>query len=51
MHVVVNAGSGDKKYGWVDLVAKGTGKQIRDAEKELYDWDVQILWQANGWVD
>jgi DDE superfamily endonuclease./Tc5 transposase DNA-binding domain. len=51
MHVVVNAGRGEKKFGWVDLVAKGTGKRIRAAETELCDQDVKFFWQANAWVD
>jgi hypothetical protein len=51
MHVVVNAGRGEKKYGWVDIVAKGTGKRIRAAETELCDQDVKFFWQANAWAD
>ena len=35
MHLVINAGKGDKAHGWCDLIAKGTGKQINAAEKEL----------------
>ena len=35
MHVVYNAGNGARRAGWVDLVCKGTGKRIRQTEKEL----------------
>lgn len=51
MHLVFNAGSGDKAQGWCDLVCKGTGKRINSAEKELWDEDVKIFWQDKAWVD
>ena len=51
MHIVVNAGSGSDKQGWVDLVCKGRGMRIRQAEKELWDKYVDVFWQKNAWVD
>ena len=51
MHVVVNAGIGNKKQGWVDLVAKGTGKRIRKCEKQSWDKKINMYWQKNAWVD
>ena len=36
MHVVVNSGSGADKQGWVYLVCKGKGMQIRKAEKDFW---------------
>ena len=51
MHVVTNAGTGERAHGWVDLVCKGTGTRIRDAEKALWDERVSVYWQKNAWVD
>ena len=51
MHIVVNAGKDKKKHGWVDLVCKGTGKRIKQAEKELWNTNVDVYWQKNAWVD
>ena len=51
MHVVVNAGDGDDRHAWVDLVSKGTGKRIKAEEKARYDNTVDMYWQKNAWVD
>ena len=51
MHVIINSGSGADNQGWVDLVCKGKGMQIRQAEKDLWDEDVDVFWQTNAWVD
>lgn len=51
MHLVFNASEGDDRDGWCDLVCKGTGKRIKDAEKELWDEDVDVFWQSKAWVD
>ena len=45
MHVVVNSGSGADKQGWVYLVCKGKGMQIRQAEKDLWDKNVDVFWK------
>ena len=51
MHVVINSGSGADKQGWFYLVCKVKGMQIRQAEKDLWDKDVDVFWQMNAWVD
>ena len=51
LHVVVNAGSGADKQGWVDFLCKGKGIQIHHSEKYLWDKDVDVFWQTNAWVD
>ena len=51
MHVVNNAGNGARRAGWVDLVCKGTGKRVRQTEKELWDARVSVYFQKNAWVD
>lgn len=51
MHVVSNAGVGDESYGWVDLVAKGKGLRIKQAEKEMWCDKVDMFWQEHAWVD
>ena len=51
MHVVVNAGEGPKRQGFVDLVDKGNGTRIMKAEKEQWDERVDVFWQRNAWVD
>ena len=51
MHVVTNVGDGDKRHAWVDLVTKGKGVRIKEAERQRYHPDVDMLWQKNAWVD
>ena len=51
MYLVFNAAEGDDRDGWCDLVCKGTGKRIKDAEKDLQDEDIDIFWQSKAWVD
>ena len=51
MHIVKNAGRGNNKCGYIDLVAKGKGLRITNAEKEAWDNHVQFFWQKNAWVD
>ena len=51
MHAVINSGSGADKQGWVYLVCKVKGMQIRQAEKDLWDKYVDVFWQMNAWVD
>ena len=51
MHLVFNAGKGEDAHGWCNLVVKGTGKRIKQAEKDLWDDDVKMYWQKNVWVD
>ena len=51
MHVVTNAGDGDKRHAWVDLVTKGKGQRIKEAETQRYHPDVDMFWQKNDWVD
>jgi len=35
----------------LDLICKGTGTRIREAEKALWDERVSVYWQKNAWVD
>ena len=51
MHCVMNAGADDERHGWVDLVSKGTGKQVRNEETSRYHPSVDMYWQKNAWVD
>ena len=51
MHVVVNSGSGADNQGWVDLVCKGKGMKICQADKDFWDKYVDVFWQTNAWVD
>lgn len=51
MHVVVNAGVGEAKAGWVDLISKGKGVRIKKEEVTRYHQDVDMFWQKNAWVD
>ena len=51
MHCIVNAGAGDDRHAWVDLVSKGTGKQISKEETSRYNKSVGMFWQQNAWVD
>ena len=51
MHQIYNAGIGDKAHGWCDMVCRGTGKRIPEAEKNLYDNDIHVFWQKKAWVD
>ena len=51
MHQVFNAGKGDKAHGWCDMVCRGTGKRIAQAETDLYDEDIEVFWQPKAWVD
>ena len=51
MHLVFNAAKGELSNGWCDLVCKGTGKRIKQAEKDLWNDDVDIFWQKKAWVD
>ena len=51
MHVIVNAGEGDTRHAWVDLVSKGTGTRIKAEEKARYSPQVEMFWQTNAWVD
>ena len=45
MHQVYNAGIGEESHGWCDsmVVCRGTGKIISQAEKNLYDNDIDVL--------
>ena len=51
MHVVTNDGIGGESYGWVDLICKGTGTQIRQSEKDLWDKSTTVFWKKKAWVD
>ena len=51
MHVVVNAGVGEAKAGWVDLISKGKGARIKKEEVTRYHQDVDMFWQKNARVD
>jgi len=51
MHVVTNAGVGEKAHGWVDFVCRGKGTRVHVAEKEMWDDRVSVEWQQNAWVD
>ena len=51
MHQVFNAGKGDKAHGWCDMVCRGTGKRIAQAETDLYDEDIEVFWQPKAWVE
>ena len=51
MHIIVNAGEGDSRHAWVDLVSKGTGTLIKQEEKARYHPSVDMFWQKNAWVD
>ena len=51
MHQVFNAGKGDKAHRWCDLVCRGAGKRIAQAETDLYDEDIEVFWQPKVWVD
>ena len=51
MHVVTNAGVGEKAHGWIDLICRGKGTRVHLAEKEMWDNRVSVEWQKNAWVD
>ena len=51
MHLVFNAGEGEKGHGWYDLVCRGTGTRINQGEKELWNDNVKMYWQKKAWVD
>ena len=51
MHIVINAGDGNSRHGWVDLVNKGQGKRISQEEKARYNSKIDMFWQKNAWVD
>ena len=51
IQVVVNAGKGDKRGGFVDIVYRGKGLRITNAEKCQWDERVKVFWQKNAWVD
>ena len=51
MHLIFNAGSGEKAHGWCDLVCRGTGKRIHEGERVLWDESVRVFWQGKAWVD
>ena len=42
MHVVVNAGIGEKREGYVDVVCKGGVKRLSLAEKNQWDGRVKV---------
>ena len=51
MHLTVNAGEGENKDAWVDLVTKGTGTRVKAEEVSRYHPSVGMFWQKNAWVD
>ena len=51
MHLVFNAGTSDKYFGWCDIICKGTGKRIISTEKNRWDKDFYLSWQKKLWVD
>ena len=47
MHVVVNAGAGDKFEGFVDIFCKGTGKIISKTDQDRYNAMSKNVFQKN----
>ena len=43
--MLFNAVYVNESVGWVDLLLKGYGVRINQAEKSLWDKDVNILWK------
>ena len=48
IHQVFNAVKEDKAHGWCDMVCRGTGKRISEADKEFYHKDVEVFWQSKA---
>ena len=51
IHLVFNTAEGNDRDRWCNLVWKGTGKRIKDAEKELQNEDADMFWQSKAWID
>ena len=51
MHLIFNAGTGDKYFGWCYLIWKGTSKSVPESEKDIWDKDVDVIWKNKAWVD
>ena len=45
MHQVLNASKGGKSHGWRDMVHRGTGKRIAQAETDSHDEDIEAFWK------
>ena len=45
MHLVFNASTSDKYWGWCAFICKEIGKMIQAAEKESWYKDVGVFWQ------
>jgi hypothetical protein len=51
MHLIFNAGRGNDAFGICDLVCRGKGLRINQAEKSLWDPNINVFWQGKAWVD
>ena len=51
MHLIFNAGRGDDAFGICDLVCRGKGLRINQAEKSLWDPNINVFWRGKAWVD
>lgn len=52
MHIYVNAGEGEKRDGYVELICKGkTLFGTRFSKLEQAAWEVNMYFQKNAWMD
>ena len=54
MHIVTNAGSGDDRDGYVELICRGKvldGSRFSRAERSQWNKDVNMHFQKNAWMD
>ena len=54
MHIYMNAGEGEKRDGYVELICRGKvidGSRFSLAEREAWDPDVKLYFQKNAWMD
>ena len=51
MHLIFNAGKGDKAHGICELIVRGKGLRINQGEKALWNQNVNVFWQEKAWVD
>ena len=54
MHIYVNAGVGDQRDGYIELICKGKvllGGRFSPAERTAWDERVNMYFQKNAWMD
>jgi len=54
MHIYVNAGSGDDRDGYVELICKGKvlhGERFKEIERNAWHAAVKMYFQASAWMD